>query len=88
VLASPDNLTVHPKTGVVILCEDGGFLSRRRLSGITKAGRLFQFGEQSTTEFAGACFSPDGRWLFVNLQGRATTYAITGPWERGVLGQS
>lgn len=85
VLASPDNITVHPQTGVVMLCEDGGFLSRQRLSGVTSDGRLFQFGEQGDSEFAGACFSPDGRWLFVNIQGRATTYAITGPWERGAL---
>jgi uncharacterized protein len=87
VLAAPDNITVHPQTGVVVLCEDGGFLTRQRLSGVTTDGRLFQFGAQSHSEFAGACFSPDGRWLFVNIQGRATTYAITGPWELGAFGR-
>jgi secreted PhoX family phosphatase len=34
---------------------------------------------------AGATFSPDGRVLFFNLQSPDTTYAITGPWERGAL---
>ena len=29
--------------------------------------------------------SPDGAWLFVNLQTPGITLAITGPWERGIL---
>jgi secreted PhoX family phosphatase len=37
------------------------------------------------SEFSGATFSGDGRWLFVNLQYPGETYAITGPWERGWL---
>ncbi|HEX5018157.1 MAG TPA: alkaline phosphatase PhoX [Actinomycetes bacterium] len=32
------------------------------------------------SEFAGACFSPDGEWLFVNLQVPGITCAITGDW--------
>jgi hypothetical protein len=36
-------------------------------------------------EFAGACYSPDGRWLFVNVQVPGITFAITGPWDRGPL---
>ena len=36
-------------------------------------------------EFAGATFSPDGRWLFLNIQTPGFTVAITGPWERGIL---
>ena len=32
------------------------------------------------SEFAGPRFSPDGKWLFVNLQVPAITFAITGPW--------
>jgi secreted PhoX family phosphatase len=31
-------------------------------------------------EFAGPRFSPDGRWLFVNIQVPGITCAITGPW--------
>jgi secreted PhoX family phosphatase len=32
-------------------------------------------------EWAGACFSPDGKWLFANIQTPGITFAITGPWE-------
>ena len=37
------------------------------------------------SEFAGACYSPDGRWLFVNAQSPGITFAITGPWGAGPL---
>jgi secreted PhoX family phosphatase len=40
-------------------------------------------GDFRVTEFAGPCFSPDGKWLFVNAQKAGVTLAITGPWERG-----
>ena len=32
------------------------------------------------SEFAGPTFSPDGQWLFVNIQVPGITCAITGPW--------
>jgi secreted PhoX family phosphatase len=32
------------------------------------------------SEFAGPCFSPDGKWLFVNIQVPGITCAITGDW--------
>ncbi len=32
------------------------------------------------SEFAGPRFSPDGKWLFVNIQVPGITFAITGPW--------
>jgi secreted PhoX family phosphatase len=37
------------------------------------------------SETAGPGFSPDGKWLFVNLQYPGETFAITGPWEKGWL---
>ena len=37
------------------------------------------------SEFAGATFSPDGRWLFFNIQTPGITFALTGPWENGAL---
>ncbi|HSI49735.1 MAG TPA: alkaline phosphatase PhoX [Ideonella sp.] len=37
------------------------------------------------SEFSGVCFSPDGKWMFLNVQYPGLTLAITGPWERGVL---
>ena len=41
-------------------------------------------GNQRNTEWAGSCFSPDGRVLFVNLY-TGVTLAISGPWARGTL---
>jgi secreted PhoX family phosphatase len=39
-------------------------------------------GDYRGGEFAGACFSPDGGTLFVNLQTPGITLAVTGPFER------
>jgi secreted PhoX family phosphatase len=36
-------------------------------------------------EFAGCSYSPDGQWLFVNIQRPGITVAITGPWGKGPL---
>jgi len=36
-----------------------------------------------TSEFSGVCFSPDGKWLFVNVQYPGLTLAITGNWANG-----
>jgi uncharacterized protein len=38
------------------------------------------------SEFTGATFSPDEKWLFVNIQYPGITVAITGPWENGAVG--
>ncbi|CAN5412112.1 DUF839 domain-containing protein [soil metagenome] len=45
-----------------------------------EAGKSF-----GVSEFSGVCFSPDGKWMFLNVQYPGLTLAITGPWERGVL---
>ncbi len=55
---------------------------------IRQAGKSAEFikeGDYRDTEWAGATFDPSGRWLFVNLQSPGITFAITGPWERGLL---
>jgi secreted PhoX family phosphatase len=97
VLDSPDNITVSPRGGL-ILCEDGG--GTQWLRGLTQGGTIFDFAfnQHNTAEFAGATFSPDGHTLFVNLQGSTSgrptdegiagsgvTFAIWGPWAKGVL---
>jgi secreted PhoX family phosphatase len=92
VLESPDNITVSPRGGLV-LCEDGGGIQFIR--GITRRGDIFDFVQQSEamSEFAGACYSPDGEILFFNIQGSTSsvgtdfgaTYAMWGPWHNGSL---
>jgi secreted PhoX family phosphatase len=42
-------------------------------------------GAIGRSELSGACYSPDGRWLFVHLQYPGKTFAITGPWDQGWL---
>jgi hypothetical protein len=84
VMEAPDNLCVSPRGGLVI-CEDGG--GENYLRGLTEDGRVFDFALNTlnSSEFAGACYSPDGRTLFVNIQNPGLTLAIWGPWERGIL---
>ncbi|MDJ0946728.1 MAG: DUF839 domain-containing protein [Kiloniellales bacterium] len=46
-----------------------------------------QTGDQRRREWAGATFTRDGEWLFVNIQTPGVTFAITGPWDQGPLGR-
>lgn len=93
-LDSPDNITVSPAGGIV-LCEDGNRLPQK-LHALSPGGRLTELawnnvqlagerndlrGDFRAQEWAGATFSPDGKWLFVNIQTPGITFAITGPWE-------
>src|SRR5918994_2396392 len=95
VLNSPDNICVSPRGGIVI-CEDGSGTNFVR--GLTRDGAIFDLvrNNLNSSEWAGACFSPQGRTLFVNLQGetnpvenpgsdKGMTFAIWGPWEAGAL---
>lgn len=77
-----DNLTVAPN-GHLIVCEDQYTdVVDNHLRGITPDGRAYPFARSRVqTEWAGACFSPDGKTLFVNLYSPAQTVAITGPWS-------
>lgn len=74
-----DNVTVAP-WGDLILCEDGP--EQQFLVGVTPEGNLYKFGQNvlSTSELAGATFSPDGSTLFFNIQSDGLTLAVTGPW--------
>lgn len=77
VLDCPDNITVAP-WGDLIVAEDGP--GSQHLRGIRADGSIYDIARnaRSSGEFAGACFSPDGRALFVNLQREGLTLAITG----------
>lgn len=78
ILRACDNLTVAP-WGDIILCEDN---SRPRLIGITPQGKIYHLGLNVgyESELTGACFSPSGKTLFVNIQHAGLTLAIIGPW--------
>jgi uncharacterized protein len=52
---------------------------------ITAAGKSVAPGSYIGQEWAGAHYSPDGNWLFVNIQTPGITFAITGPWGTGPL---
>lgn len=97
VLNMPDNICLSPRGGLV-LCEDGTMTPC--VHGLTRDGRIFRFarnnvrlsgerngfaGDFSTSEFAGAAYSPDGVWLLINIQRPGVTLAITGPWQDGGL---
>ncbi len=76
-----DNLTVA-QSGHLIVCEDHDTdVDANHIRGITPDGRAYDIARlRAQTELAGGCFSPDGKWLFVNAQGPSVTMAITGPW--------
>ena len=93
ILQAPDNICYTPKGGL-LLCEDGG--GEQFVRGITPRGEIFDFAKNigDHREFAGATFSPDGRVLFLNIQGGGRyegrdvlgrTFAIWGPWDKGAL---
>lgn len=100
-LDMPDNLIVSPQGGLVIcedndlgraqklvgmnqdgrvfdFCESNVDLTEHRLPGIAAKDYRWE-------EWAGVCFSPDGKWMFANVYDPGFTVAITGPWENGPL---
>ena len=97
VLDSPDNIVLSPRGGLV-MCEDGS--DDQFVRGLDRDGKIVNLvraphpaGTRQPREFAGSCFSPDGRVMFFNVQGSreaggstsSTTYALWGPWENGPL---
>ena len=97
VLEGPDNIVLSPRGGL-IMCEDA--TGEQFVRGLNREGQIVNLvraphpeGARQPGEFAGSCFSPDGRVLFFNVQGSRTaggsrasaTYALWGPWEDGPL---
>ncbi len=86
VLEAPDNLAISP-WGDIIISEDSYSAASddfNYLRGITPAGKIYTIAmnqQPEKGEFCGACFSPDGSTLFVNIQTPGMTFAITGPWR-------
>ncbi|MEP1445970.1 MAG: alkaline phosphatase PhoX [Paraglaciecola sp.] len=77
-----DNLAFAPN-GHLLVCEDQYTDTvNNHLRGVTPQGDIYDFAKVHwQTEPAGACFSPDGKVLFVNLYSPTATLAITGPWS-------
>ena len=88
----PDNVAAAPgesTAGSVVICEDGA--DRQYLRILRPDGTLSTVGANTAdnTELAGACFSPAGSVLFVNVYGSspdpsatpARTLAVLGPWS-------
>ncbi|MEP3422196.1 MAG: alkaline phosphatase PhoX [Erythrobacter sp.] len=76
-----DNLCVAP-SGHLLVCEDQYTdVVDNHVRGITPDGNPYEFARlRMQTEPAGGCFSPDGKWFFVNAYAPTRTLAITGPW--------
>jgi secreted PhoX family phosphatase len=89
----PDNLCLAPN-GAIVVCEDSR-QPVQRLFGLTRKGELFELarnnaqfnneipglkGDFRGAEWAGACFSPDGRTLFANVYAPGFSVAISGPF--------
>ncbi|MCY1061736.1 alkaline phosphatase PhoX [Nannocystis sp. SCPEA4] len=78
-LDMPDNICVAP-WGEVFMAEDGDGDNYVRV--LAPTGEIYDFARnaQSDSEFAGVCFSPDGKTMFVNIQGDGITLAVRGPF--------
>ncbi|WP_374661700.1 PhoX family phosphatase [Inhella sp.] len=99
VLDYPDNLILHPRKPMMVICEDSK-QPVQRLYGVTRpldgaAPGWFELarnnvqlngehlgwkGDFRGAEWAGCCFSPDGRTLFANVYRPGFTVAISGPF--------
>jgi uncharacterized repeat protein (TIGR03803 family) len=77
-----DNLTIAPN-GHLVVCEDQYTPDAvNYLRGIALDGRVYPLARvRLPTETAGACFSPDGRTMFLNVYSPTMTLAISGPWK-------
>ena len=90
ILYMPDNICMRPKSDLLFVCEDGdypGMESKNFMRILTPKGQMATFAKNVSTEsprseFAGSTFSPDGKTLFVNLQGAGATFAIWGDWNK------
>ena len=60
-------------------------LTAADITGRRQVDRVHQEGDHRDMEWAGVTFDPSGRWMFVNIQTPGVTFAITGPWEKGLL---
>jgi secreted PhoX family phosphatase len=83
-LRHADNITMSP-WGDLIICEDTA--NHCGLVGIQPDGIQYSLADNAYTnsELAGVCFSPDESTMFVNIQVRGLTLAVTGPWAKATV---
>ena len=91
ILDMPDNLCLMPKSDLIFVCEDSDYVGEGGNPDIfvrilTPDGKMADFAKNivpklERTEFAGTCFSKDGKTLFVNLYALGVTCAIWGDWD-------
>lgn len=87
-MRQPDNIHVQPGTGDLIHCEDTGGDNANKLVLQDATGRVITFAQdRSGSEFAGACWSPDGRRLFVNIHNAGLTVCIEGPFREALAAE-
>lgn len=93
ILSCPDNLVMTP-WNELLLAEDnyrtGAGCTHQYIRCMNRNGQIYDIARnrnnfpkagKAGAEFTGACFSPDGRYLFVNVQNpENVTVAIRGPW--------
>ncbi|HIV71453.1 MAG TPA: PhoX family protein [Candidatus Aquabacterium excrementipullorum] len=76
-------ISLHDDGQVSIFAKNNVNVTAAQLSA---AGKLTSLADDHrSNEFAGGCFDPTGRYLFVNIQTPGITFAITGPWANGSL---
>lgn len=96
-LSCPDNLCVSPWDHLILSEDNYGFaegVTNQYVRGMTRDGQVYDIVRGNHTlpnhpgpEFTGACFSPDGTILFVNVQSPLEwTLAIKGPWPTQAAG--
>ena len=92
ILDMPDNICLMPKSDLLFICEDSDYVGEGGTADnyvriLSPDGRLANFAKNilpgfERTEFAGSCFSADGKIFFLNLYNPGATFAIWGDWSK------
>jgi len=78
-------LGLTPAGETFVFAKNHVMLEPADIRGAGKSETFVKPADYRGDEWAGATFDPTGRVLFVNIQDPGITFAITGPWERGLL---
>jgi uncharacterized protein len=85
-------MCLMPKSELLFICEDSDYVGEGGTADnyvriLSPGGRLANFAKNiypgyERTEFAGSCFSSDGKIFFLNLYNPGATFAIWGDWSQ------